>query len=174
MSIKKLCKGDGECLMQTNSEDEYAKNPEYVCEHNCVLIECPNYVLCNNKGPQWVLSCSNGICIDCDLTFGTWKGGKGILETKLDIECCVCLEEHCLGISLPKCVHFICVICMKKRYFPKHNPVFPKFPYPELEDEYDDDPDNEKWTMYPLILQYQRIWNTVETSMKGNMKEMKN
>ena len=152
MSIKKLCDGHGECLMEINSEDEYVKDPEYVCEHDCVLIECPNYVLCNNKRPQCILSCSNGVCIDCYLFFGTWKG-KCILETKLDIECCVCLEEHCLGISLPRCVHYICVICMKKLYFPKHDPVFPQFPYPELKDEYNDDPDNEKWIMYPLILE---------------------
>lgn len=130
--------------------------------HNCVLIECPNYIVCENKNPQWVMGCHTGLCFDCELGFGEWINGKGILETKYEVDCCVCLDESCLGISLPFCSHYICVSCMKKIYFPKNYEIRePKFPYPELEIEYEDDPENPKWKIDPVILQYINTCNAI-------------
>jgi hypothetical protein len=36
----------------------------------------------------------------------------------------------------------------------------PEFPYPDIEDEYDEDPENPKWKdEYPLIEKYITDWN---------------
>lgn len=51
------------------------------------------------------------------MLFGRWNGGKGILEIgELKNECCVCLEEKGL-VSLPKCIHEVCIECLRKIYF---------------------------------------------------------
>jgi hypothetical protein len=90
------------------------------------------------------------------MLFGTWgnaivgNNGKGILEIRENIECPVCLETK-QGISQPKCDHFVCIDCFKRCYYGEEIEQ-PPFPYPEIEEEYDDDPDNPKWkTEYPLI-----------------------
>ena len=38
----------------------------------------------------------------------------------------------------PRCSHFTCVDCFKLCYY-SYEIIEPKFPYPELEDEYDDE-----------------------------------
>jgi len=77
------------------------------CPSNCcTLIECRNYKYCNIKLPQWVLWCSNDMCINCDIQMGPH-------ETTNELEdCCVCLE-HKIMIIL-KCNHRICNDCWYK------------------------------------------------------------
>ena len=59
----------------------------------------------------------NCCCMNCDILFGRWNRGKGILEIgELKKECCVCLEEKRL-VSLPKCIHEVCIECLRKIYF---------------------------------------------------------
>jgi len=57
------------------------------------------------------------------------------------MECFVCLElKECT--TYPRCVHIICIDCFTRCFCGKPEPPFP---YPELENEYFDDPNNSKW-----------------------------
>lgn len=113
-----ICDGSGMCLMQTG-ENTYTKMKDFQCDHNCKPIQCPNHIICNAVVTQCYLDCCSGLCANCDISFGTWNGGKGILNTKQNIECCVCLEENMLGISGPRCKHYLCIDCFKKIYWPE-------------------------------------------------------
>ena len=76
-------------------------------------------MFCNNVFPEQFINCwgGKGLCLNCDVNFGNWNGGKSILvvsENKK--ECCVCFEEE-IHVTLPKCSHELCINCMKKIYF---------------------------------------------------------
>jgi hypothetical protein len=95
------------------------------------------------------------------MMFGTWSNGeyeqtwKGILEMSNNLECHICLEiKEC--ISQPRCNHSLCISCFKRCYYGDENiEGKPIFPYPDIEDEYDDDTENIKWANdYPLIKIY--------------------
>lgn len=126
-------------------------------------IKCKNYELCDEILPTWWYECKGHyICTNCDILFGTWGHdenahyGKGVLDFIDNLECPVCLDtKRC--VSQPRCDHFICIDCFKRCYFMDDtNEGAPNFPYPEIEEEYDEDTDNPKWTdyEYPLIKLY--------------------
>ena len=70
------------------------------------------------------------------------------------MECPICLDtKRC--VTQPRCDHLICIECLK-RYYYGNDIDLTNFPYPEIEEEYDNDPDNIKWdNEYPLI----KKWN---------------
>ena len=125
-------------------------------------IKCKNYELCESTFPfvnghppkDWVL------CIGCDIMFGAWKGGRGILEISDNVECPVCLEVK-RGVSQPKCGHMACIDCFKRCWYGDDNSENePRFPYPEIEEEYSWSPDDPKWAdEYPLIEIYNLTWD---------------
>jgi hypothetical protein len=133
-------------------------------------IKCKNYVLCEETFPDWWYDCKGQyLCTNCDIAFGTWtsgdtvKTGSGILKTTENVYCPVCFETK-LGISYPNCSHTACIDCMK-RFFYGECINEPAFPYPEIEDEYydedDDDVRRQLKTDYPLIkphLEECRVW----------------
>ena len=130
-------------------------------------IKCKNYELCECVLPKWWFECEgNYLCMNCHMMFGTWgnekigKTGKGILEISDNTECPICLEFK-RSISQPNCEHTLCIKCFKRCYYGDDNTENePKFPYPDIEDEYDEDQDNLKWeTDYPLIKIYNEEWN---------------
>ena len=101
------------------------------------------------------------------MEFGTWgtQTGKGILVTSDIIDCPICLENK-RGVSYPFCDHKICISCFKRCYHRDYNDNLenePKFPYPDIEDEYYDEQENPKWEIeYPLIKKYNDEWNKWE------------
>jgi hypothetical protein len=121
-------------------------------------IKCKNYILCDAILPNWWFSCKgNYLCTNCHMMFGTWKSGnynhigKGILEKIKNKKCPIYLEFKD-GVLLPRCNHSLCIICFKRCYYGEEEP---QFPYPNIEDEYYDDENNNKWnTNYPLIKEY--------------------
>lgn len=125
-------------------------------------IKCKNYKVCDTILPRtWLFLQNNYLCLDCHSMFGTWDAGensslgkgKGALETYNNMECPICLEIK-ETISQPRCNHSVCINCFKRCYYGDGNE--PIFPYPDIEDEYDSDPDNSKWHIdYPLIKKYQ-------------------
>src|SRR3989338_7691778 len=135
------CIGDGMCLIQTATGHEQTG-----CIHGCRDHECPNFSICGNKCPQWVFDCHGGRCMTCAISH--WD-----LKFKSDEECPICLEATTCASS-PKCTHYICVDCFKRIYYGNpSNP--PSFPYPsEIEREYDENPEHEKWRNDPLIIKY--------------------
>ena len=139
-------------------------------------IKCKNYQLCESILPYWWFDCKfSYLCTDCHMQFGTWgteHKGKGILEITDNIECPICLEEK-EGISQPHCNHSLCIDCFKRCYYGEPLSEKPPFPYPEIEDEYDNDYDNPKWkNNYPLIKLYTKNldnWYKSDEDYKNNI-----
>ena len=136
-------------------------------------IKCKNYELCEVFLPKWWFECNgNYLCTNCHMMFGTWKNekmgvyktGKGALDMSDNIECSICLEVK-RSISQPNCEHTLCIECFKRCYYGDDDTENePKFPYPDIEDEYYDniwnDEQNQKWENdYPLIKIYNAEWN---------------
>ena len=127
------------------------------------IIKCKNYELCNETLPDWWFSCKGSyLCTNCDMLFGTWgtKTGKGILNFTDNLECPVCLETK-RSIDQPNCEHTLCIKCFKRCYYGEELQE-PPFPYPEVEDEYYDSPDDPKWKEYPLIETHNIICEEME------------
>lgn len=129
-------------------------------------LKCDNYELCGFKLPD--LWCKNNyLCCNCHCMFGTWddKKGKGTLEFYDNLECPICLENtRC--VSQPNCNHYACINCFKRCYYGKE---FPDFPYPEIENKYNYDVDNNnydnnsKWDEYRRkIDEYEILFNKIE------------
>ena len=130
--------------------------------------KCNNFDVCDTLLPDlWNEYKGKWLCTNCDMMFGTWGGknvGKGTLIFVDDIECPICLEnKKC--VSQPRCDHFVCIDCFKRCYYgdeDKENE--PLFPYPDIEDEYFDDPniffnklDNYKYK--EAIEEYEFLYN---------------
>lgn len=139
-------------------------------------IKCKNYELCDAILPPWWYDCKGHyICTNCDILFGTWGHGenahygKGVLQFADNLECPICLEtKRC--VSQPRCDHFACINCFKRCHFVnRDDDDYPDFPYPEIEEEYDEDPDNPKWDVeYPLIKLYHEEWDKIEEDKMKN------
>lgn len=112
---KDECFGDGSCLIQDN-EDGYVKDDNVECKYDCKPVKCPNFVICNTSNPLRILQCYHGLCTNCDIMFGTWQNGCGILKFKSDVECCICLETN-TGVSYHKCDHYVCVTCFRRCFY---------------------------------------------------------
>lgn len=132
-------------------------------------IKCNNFLLCKTVLPNWWIDCKKCyICTNCNIMFGTWKSGdiqhtgKGVLPIHNDKDCPVCLEITTV-VEQPRCNHFACINCFKRCYYGDDDiENMPIFPYPEIEDEYYDDyidEDNEKWANYPLIKEYNLLYD---------------
>lgn len=115
----KYCEGNGECLMQDDDENKYSKNPNIICDKNCTPIKCPNYILCGAKYPKILLDCHDNLCLNCDMMFGRWKGGKGILDIFSENKECPKCKNTLKCLSLPKCEHYLCINCFKKYNYDK-------------------------------------------------------
>lgn len=114
-------------------------------------IKCINHKYCRAVLPDWWWDCMNSyICTNCDMLHGPMEEEEGI-------ECPVCLNTSTCVILA--CKHPLCETCFKRCHFPK-DPPQPNFPLPELEEEYDDEPENPKWLRdYPLIQDWQQEMN---------------
>ncbi|MFK5969036.1 MAG: hypothetical protein QM487_02795 [Candidatus Marithrix sp.] len=130
---------------------------------NKVVIKCKNYEICDSILP---VHSGNYLCTTCHINFGTWgvmpngNNGKGFLPIYDNVKCSFCLESK-RGIVQPKCDHLLCIGCFKNRYFGDRSKyVEPLFPYPDIEDDYYDDQEIDKWNEeYPLIKTYTEEWN---------------
>tara|TARA_B110001454_G_scaffold143365_1_gene133122 strand:- start:360 stop:995 length:636 start_codon:yes stop_codon:yes gene_type:complete len=124
-------------------------------------IKCKNHEICDKLLPIWWKSCKGQwLCTNCDVMFGTWgnRTGKGSLNFYDNLECPICLEIK-RSITHANCEHTLCIKCFKRCYYGEDIwDTQPQFPYPDIEDEYDDDDDhsiNIKWEPYrPLINEY--------------------
>jgi hypothetical protein len=66
------------------------------------------------------------------------------------------------GTTKERMVEFICIECFKRCMYGDETGQ-PIFPYPHIENEYDENPENPKWKNdYPLIEIYQRDYNNWE------------
>ena len=172
------CKGRGECLLQTGIFSDYLniidyyKDENIICLFNCEPIKCPNYLMCNNKLPLRYMDCYNGICCECDMTFGTWKGSKGILNFYENQECPICFENS-MCISQPKCNHYVCIKCFKRSYCEKvEEPVFP-YDY-DILNKYIDNPEHTEFENDELIIKYKNDCELFDFEIKKLNNKYKN
>lgn len=165
------CDGNGICFKQT-SHSGYTKNPHCVCIFDCQLARCTNFMVCEASRPSYILKCMNNKCVDCNIMFGQWCGGKGNLTFFANLDkCCICLGENKVGVSQPKCRHTICLDCFKKCYFTNVDIDEPVFPY-----GIDEDPDDVKWDNDPLVIKYRDdydIWEDEQDKLYKEQEELK-
>lgn len=164
--------------MQRDNENERKRRG--FDEHGQHGIQCKNYKVCGSTLPDWWYKCKGRyLCSNCDMIFGTWtsvdgdvqvfKTGKGELDFESNIRCPVCFETAD-GVSYPNCDHKACIQCFKRSWYGDHDETDrPKFPFPEIEDEYYDDrhsDTNTKWAKYrPQIDAYEeedRAWEDIQ------------
>ncbi len=126
-------------------------------------VLCPNHLYCGNDELYGIefLDCYNGVCSDCDMNFGDWKGGSSKLTFSESV-CPVCLEENIVCVDFPTCkIHKICINCFKKIInpeFPIEEPVLSDEKYDFIEsidDQYDlfdfsEETQREKDSKYPV------------------------
>ncbi len=117
-------------------------------------VHCNNYEICETEfHPEWLRCFDKGICINCDVVFG-----KTLIIYE-NTECPICYETT-RSVEHPRCKHTTCISCFKRCQYGDETGE-PIFPYPEIEDEYDGDPENDKWRIeYPLISVWVENWNT--------------
>jgi len=134
------CNGSGYCL---------TSGVHILCDHRCMLQECPNYMICHNYAPLFMLEFNGGVCNDCVIHFGRCPENptpsQPVLETIDDLEQCpVCLQSSTIGVQNPRCDHYLCVSCIKTIYWYEDTllsefaPVFPHSP--DVEEDYYKDP----------------------------------
>lgn len=185
------CKGNGGCLIPESTTLErinYIPNPSIKCQFICKPKKCPNFIICQAKLPEWVLSCNYGLCNQCANSYGRLN----IIEKEI---CSVCHQKTLkYYIKMKNCPHTLCNACYFYAYYGKNEEIDdedggggsnppapptstfvtatsgtkggsaklkePKFPYPQdVEDEYYDDQDNPKWTNDEKIQQYLIDWS---------------
>ena len=118
-------------------------------------IKCKNHELCEAILPKWWFECKgNYLCINCIIGFGD------VLDTSDNVECPICLEVK-RSISHPNCEHTLCIKCFQRCYYGDNDTENePKFPYPDIEEEYYENQENPKWDNdYPLIQIHNKEWN---------------
>ncbi len=99
----------GNCLKQINCiSNDYYRDKE--CSENCQPIKCPNFRLCSNASPQWVLFCHGGRCGNCNICFGC-----NLTFTDKAEECVVCMEDKTTFIKW-QCQHDLCVDCFRENH----------------------------------------------------------
>ena len=119
-------------------------------------IDCANHEVCGGyQDPR----CGKVCCYNCLIMFDHSRNGKGELNIRDNIECPICLDTK-RGITYPRCDHYVCIECFKYCMYGPERIGEPEFPYPDIEDEYDEDPENPKWKdEYPLIEKYNMDWD---------------
>lgn len=161
--MERNCCGDGTCLEigYVDGAEEYYRNPAAYCSYDCKPMECANAFVCGRSVPEYVLFSNDGICTQCDLLFGQWRGGRGRLsKTDGPMTCPACSAANVVGISHPNCDHFTCEECFCRAYWPtERESDEPRFPYSvEEEREYYANSEDPKWTNDPLIRKYNADW----------------
>jgi hypothetical protein len=118
-------------------------------------IPCKNAIVCKGSFPkEWVDYNGCTLCTDCECRFG-----RTLTLTK-EQECPICLEDR-PGVQLSKCEHSICIPCFQRCYYGEESHIGePMFPYPQLEEEYKDNPYHKKWRNYILIQIYREEYET--------------
>lgn len=140
-------------------------------------IKCKNFILCCDVLPEWWVKAKGSyLCLNCDMSFGKWKNGKGYLPITKDLECPICFEIKD-NISLPFCNHNICIDCFKQ-CFSYENEKGPEFPYPEeIGEKYDKGYNRlELFREYPLLEQYEidcEEWEDKRTEKYENSENLR-
>lgn len=114
-----VCCGDGQCIQQTNVR-EFKEDKK--CPHQCKLIPCPNFIVCKQKLPRWVLCCHGGRCLDCDMFLKCNLHFQHILAdfqcpVAQTFQCSCCTKNTTINVEFPgSCKHQFCSDCFSRSY----------------------------------------------------------
>ena len=132
------CEGDGDCFILIDDiKEEFGKDPNVICKHNCTLKECPNFPMCRNRRPFYILDSHDGFCPICAIVIGRK------LETVESALCVGCQKTYNEAIQQPQCQHCLCSRCFKNIYFFYLSEI-----YESEEDEDQEKYENEKNILY--------------------------
>lgn len=110
----KTCGGDGRCL-EKQGDGRYTQRAKWICATKCIPVECPNFVVCLKRAPQWYFSQRYGLCQVCLDTFGR---KLHIVDNPEKESCAVCYEESDKRVEFPTdCNHFFCGKCCAELLF---------------------------------------------------------
>lgn len=131
----KRCEGDGRCLEKVNGVYGYRRgwkcgNPD----QRCTPKQCPNFVVCQRRGPKWYFDLNYGLCQTCMDQFGRRLNVRGqededekqeedekgdAKEEENEEEVCpVCYIPTLEWVEFPvDCGHFFCGKCIADLYF---------------------------------------------------------
>jgi hypothetical protein len=154
------CKGNGECLQQNEYTHEYYKTNNTICEHNCIALHCPNYIVCGSMAPKYILDMQNDLCYYCNDMFVTEKGGNGKLRAIDNVDCPICWDKtRC--VTQPRCDHYTCVDCFRRCYYGEDDSENePEFPYSEIyKYAYYNDYNNPLWKEDESVKKWLIDWN---------------
>ena len=123
-------------------------------------IECKNHKVCNGLLPdRWLDKCGRFLCIPCETTFGklSQNNSNGILKFAENIRCLQC-NKYEKVVSYPSCgQHYLCLDCFDYNWYSHIKLPSIMFPYnKEIENEYRNNPYDEKWNNYCLIQDYNK------------------
>lgn len=130
-----------------------------------IIIEkhqrCANYPFCDAKESFLM---KNGICVNCDFSFGKWRGRKDILDFVNDCECPICFETTKMGVVLYACNHPICIDCAKKCYYNPCDDNYdlehkPKYPYSQQTRDLFDKIEEKLWNCENVVNKYRNLLN---------------
>lgn len=105
MSPHQTCRGHGTCL------NTIGFSP---CPFSCRPVKCPNFLLCGQVEPLYLLEENEGICSFCNSFFNQSLEFYSIEEMD---ECPICMdEEKTILMKMPRCNHHICCSCFRTIY----------------------------------------------------------
>jgi hypothetical protein len=141
-----------------------------ICQHHCRAEECPNYWICGNSAPLFMLEFNNGVCNDCITRLGKCPENSSPsdpildhLELETPEDCPVCFQSVMNMVKNPRCCHALCLSCFKAIYWSDDTLIqdLPSFPYSEQkEEEYYLDPN--LFLHDPLVIRWKKqigSWN---------------
>ena len=144
-------------------------------EEYCYSVKCKNNKVCNGLLPdRWYEVRGRYLCIQCEKTFGKLNEnpGRGELKFTDNIVCLQC-NNKCEGVSYPRCEphcdHYLCLKCFDNNWYNYNKIPAPEFPYnEEIQEQYYDDYNNNKWDNYELIdlyLKQMKLWNQLKNEI---------
>jgi hypothetical protein len=136
-------------------------------------VQCPNFEICES---YIITNGHGGVCFLCDVEYGKWQGGNGVLQFKDNEFCCICLDTtRCVK---NKCNHYICINDFKRCFYGEPRVGEPLFPYPELEDDYyRKNQHHPSYENDPVIIKYhqdRRKWDDyydIKYQSEGNLRK---
>lgn len=105
----------GMCLLQNGIKYSYIKVQP---KHDCELLKCPNYVVCEAMVPLCILDSFQGTCVNCAVLFAGTLEVREITSSEED--CCVCLQSSpdiTHFVRFQQCTHEVCVRCFQRISF---------------------------------------------------------
>lgn len=126
--------------------------------------KCKNYKWCQTMIPNNYFENSK-VCVYCTMA------PEQVPKIIDDITCRSCYKiTH--GIKDPNCNHTFCIECFKQCYHVSRKKLHELvFPYPEIEDDYLNNPYDIKWDKhYPFIQEYYEQYNKLEKDIEDKIQ----